>query len=86
MDGARVLLTGATGGLGQAIARALAQRGAVLILTGRRVDVLEPLATELGARAIESDLALPDAPERLLADAGELDVLVANAGSPGAGA
>jgi short-subunit dehydrogenase len=85
LDGARVLLTGATGGLGQAIARALAQRGAVLILTGRRVDVLEPLATELGARAIESDLSVPDAPERLLADAGEIDVLVANAALPASG-
>jgi short-subunit dehydrogenase len=85
LDGARVLLTGATGGLGQAIARALAARGAVLTLTGRRVDVLEPLAAEIGGRAIEADLAVPDAPERLLADAGEVDVLVANAGIPGSG-
>jgi short-subunit dehydrogenase len=85
LDGARVLLTGATGGLGQAIARALHARGAQLTLTGRRVDVLEPLARELGARAIASDLSVPDAPERLLADAGEVDVLVANAGLPGSG-
>ena len=47
-----VLVTGATGGLGQAIARALAARGARLLLTGRRSDVLEPLGAELGARAI----------------------------------
>jgi short-subunit dehydrogenase len=85
LDGARVLLTGATGGLGQAIARALASRGASLILTARRIDVLEPLATELGARAVESDLSVPDAPERLLEQAGELDVLVANAALPGSG-
>ena len=85
LDGARVLLTGATGGLGQAIARELAQRGAQLMLTGRRVDVLEPLAQETGGRAIEADLALPDAPERLLAEAGEVDVLVANAALPGSG-
>ena len=57
LDGARVLLTGATGGLGQAIARALAERGATLTLTGRRADVLEPLAAEVGGRAIVSDLA-----------------------------
>ena len=85
LDGARVLLTGATGGLGQAIARALHARGAVLTLTGRRLDVLEPLAAEIGGRAIEADLALPDAPFRLLEEAGEVDVLVANAGLPGSG-
>src|SRR4051812_39620176 len=85
LHGARVLLTGATGGLGQAIARALHARGAVLTLTGRRVDVLEPLAAEIGARAVEADLALPDAPARLLEEAGEVDVLVANAGLPGSG-
>jgi short-subunit dehydrogenase len=85
LDGARVLLTGATGGLGQAIARALADRGAVLILTGRRGDLLEPLAQETGGRVIVSDLSVPDAPERLLAEAGEVDVLVANAGIPGSG-
>jgi short-subunit dehydrogenase len=85
LDGARVLLTGATGGLGQAIARALAARGAVLALSGRRADVLEPLAAEIGGRAIAADLAEPDAPARLLEEAGVLDVLVANAGLPGSG-
>ena len=47
--------------------------------------MLEPLAPELGGRAIASDLSVPDAPERLLAEAGEVDVLVANAGLPGSG-
>jgi uncharacterized protein len=85
LDGARVLLTGATGGLGQAIARALAARGATLTLTGRRAEVLGPLAAEVGGRVIVSDLALADAPARLLAEAGDVDVLVANAGLPGSG-
>ncbi|WP_028065055.1 SDR family NAD(P)-dependent oxidoreductase [Solirubrobacter soli] len=85
LDGARVLLTGATGGLGQAIARGLAARGASLTLTGRRAEVLEPLAAEVGGRVIVSDLAQADAPARLLAEAGEIDVLVANAGLPGSG-
>lgn len=85
LDGARVLLTGATGGLGQAIARGLAARGATLTLTGRRADVLEPLAAELGGRVIVSDLAQADVPARLLAETGEVDVLVANAGLPGSG-
>ena len=65
LDGARVLLTGATGGLGQAIARALHERGASLLLTGRRLDVLTPLAEEVGGRAIESDLADRDAVDAL---------------------
>jgi short-subunit dehydrogenase len=86
LAGAHVLLTGATGGLGHAIARALAARGASLTLTGRRAEVLEPLAEELGGRAVAADLADPAAPARLLADAGQVDVLVANAGLPGSGA
>jgi len=85
LDGARVLLTGATGGLGQAIARALSARGAALVLTGRRAEVLEPLAAEIGGRAVASDLADPAAVDALLAEAGEVDVLVANAGLPGSG-
>lgn len=85
LEGARVLLTGATGGLGQAIARAFAARGATLTVTGRRADVLEPLAAEVGGRVIVSDLSQPEAPAALLAEAGEIDVLVANAGLPGSG-
>ncbi len=48
LNGARALLTGATGGIGHSIARALHARGAELILTGRRTDVLADLAAELG--------------------------------------
>src|SRR2546421_714887 len=80
-----VLLTGATGGIGHAIARAFRARGASLILSGRRSDVLEPLARELGARAVPCDLALPPDVERLAAEAGEVDVLVANAALPASG-
>jgi short-subunit dehydrogenase len=80
-----VLVTGATGGLGQAIARALASRGAKLVLTGRRAEVLEPLAAETGGRALVVDLAERDAAERLAGEVGEVDVLVANAGLPATG-
>jgi short-subunit dehydrogenase len=80
-----VLVTGATGGIGQAITRALSARGATLILSGRRVDVLEPLATEVGGRAIACDLVDRQDLERLVGEAGEIDVLVANAALPATG-
>ncbi len=85
ISGSSVLLTGATGGIGHAIARALRARGATLILTGRRADVLEPLATELGARFLAADLSDRVEIERLIDDAGRVDVLVANAALPATG-
>jgi uncharacterized protein len=85
ISGSTVLLTGATGGIGHAIARELHGRGAKLILTGRRTDVLEPLAAELGARSLTVDLSDPDAVERLVAETGEVDILVANAALPATG-
>jgi short-subunit dehydrogenase len=85
LSGSKVLLTGATGGIGQAIARALNGRGAQLILTGRRTDVLEPLAAELGARTLAVDLNLPAEIDRLVGEAGEVDILIANAALPAAG-
>jgi uncharacterized protein len=85
ISGSTALLTGATGGLGQAIARALSEKGAKLIITGRRVDVLEPLASELGARALAVDLSEPAEVDRLLSQAGEIDILVANAALPASG-
>lgn len=83
--GARVLLTGATGGLGEATAKALAARGASLVLTGRRVELLEPLAEQLSASVVVADLAKPADVDRLVDEAGEVDVLVANAALPASG-
>jgi len=88
LAGRTALLTGATGGLGRAIAKALAGRGATLVLSGRKAEALEALAAELageGHRVAPSDLAEPGAAEKLAAEAGEVDVLVANAGLPGTG-
>jgi short-subunit dehydrogenase len=78
-------VTGATGGIGEAIATALAARGARLVLSGRRTEALEPLAERLGARAVMCDLAKRDELERLVAEAGQVDVLVANAALPASG-
>jgi uncharacterized protein len=85
ISGSTVLLTGATGGLGQAIARALGERGAKLILTGRQIEVLEPLAAELDAAAFAVDLSVPAQVTHLVKEAGEVDILIANAGIPAAG-
>jgi short-subunit dehydrogenase len=85
ISGSTVLLTGATGGLGQAIARALRARGAELVVSGRRSDVLEPLAAEVNARAVTVDLSVPPEIDRLVQEAGEVDILVANAALPAAG-
>ena len=86
LPGARVLLTGATGGIGQAVAEALHERSARLVLTGRRVERLQPLAARTGARVLASDLADPAQVERLIEEAGPIDVLVANAAVPAGGA
>jgi short-subunit dehydrogenase len=88
LAGRSALLTGATGGLGRAMAKALAARGATLLLSARKADALQALAPELpgeGHRALPADLAEPGAAEKLAAEAGEVDVLVANAGLPAAG-
>jgi short-subunit dehydrogenase len=85
LAGRSVLLTGATGGLGHAIARRLRAAGAELVLTGRRTEVLEPLAAETGARSLALDLADADAVARLAAECANVDVLVSNAGLPGTG-
>ncbi len=85
ISGAKVLLTGATGGLGQAIARDLAGRGARLVLTGRRTEVLEPLAAETGAEVRGVDLADASAVAELAANCQDVDVLIANAALPGSG-
>lgn len=79
------LVTGATGGLGAAIARALAGAGADLVVTGRRADVLTKLAEELDARAVVADLAHRSEVERLVEEAGAFTYVVANAGIPAGG-
>jgi short-subunit dehydrogenase len=89
LKGRTALLTGATGGLGRAIAGALAERGAALVLSARKAEELESMAAELpgdGHRVLPADLAQAGAGTKLVADAGGFDVLIANAGVRGAGA
>ncbi len=87
LAGATVLVTGATGGIGGAIARALHARGARVLLSGRRREVLEALAEQLGERAevLVADLAEREGPAQLAEAVGAVDVLVANAALPASG-
>ncbi len=86
LSGKTALVTGATGGIGGAIARALHQAGATVAVSGRQAEKLEALAKELGdrARVLPCDLADRAAVSKLIDEAiaklGRLDILVNNAG------
>ena len=86
LSGKCALVTGASGGIGGAIARALHGQGAAVALSGTRVQALEDLALELGggAHVIPADLAEADAAAALAGQAqdamGRIDILVNNAG------
>lgn len=86
LTGKTALVTGASGGIGGAIARALHGAGATVALSGRRVEAMEPLAAELGDRVhiIPADLSSAEGTDKLAADAeaamGGIDILINNAG------
>ncbi len=86
LSGKTALVTGATGGIGESIARTMHAAGAEVVLSGRRVEKLEALASELGDRThiAACDLSDPEQADALVGQAieagGKLDILVANAG------
>ncbi len=86
IDGMSVVITGASAGIGAALARGLSARGANLTLGARRVDRIEALNTELGGRhlVVASDVGVPADCAKLVEAAfakwGRIDVLVCNAG------
>lgn len=86
LTGKNALVTGATGGLGQAIAKALHGRGATVALSGTRENVLQELAAELGDRTHVLPCNLSDAeavdalPKQAAEAMGSMDILIANAG------
>src|SRR3954470_609027 len=85
ISGKCALVTGASMGIGRAIAKALAAEGVKLAVVARRVALLEELQKEIGKLVIiEQDFLAPGAPERIAEDAlkglGRVDILVINAG------
>jgi short-subunit dehydrogenase len=85
VSGKRVLLTGATGGLGHAIARQLAAAGAHVIVSGRRGDVLADLAREVSGDVAAADLTDRAAVRELAAAHTDVDIFISNAGLSASG-
>jgi 3-oxoacyl-[acyl-carrier protein] reductase len=81
LEGKNALVTGASRGIGRAIAVELAQAGATVVVGYRSgKDEAEALAAEIGGRAVQADVSDADDARRLVEEAGDIDVLVNNAG------
>jgi 3-oxoacyl-[acyl-carrier protein] reductase len=81
LEGKTALVTGASRGIGRAIASELAAGGASVVIGYRSgKDEAEALASELGARAVQADVSNAEEAARLVTEAGDLDILVNNAG------
>jgi 3-oxoacyl-[acyl-carrier protein] reductase len=81
LEGKNALVTGASRGIGRAIAAELAAAGASVVVGYRSgQEEAEALAAELGGRAVQADVSSPDDARRLVEEAGDLDILVNNAG------
>ena len=75
------VVTGASAGIGAATARALARAGFAVVVGARRMERLEPLAAEIGGRAVRLDVADAVSVERFAAEVPACDLLVNNAGA-----
>jgi 3-oxoacyl-[acyl-carrier protein] reductase len=86
LSGKTAIVTGASGGIGSAIASGLARQGATVVLSGTRAEVLETMAASIGdrARVVPADLFRPGEAEALIKagekQLGSIDILVHNAG------
>jgi len=81
LDGKLALVTGGSRGIGRAIALELARAGASVVLAYRSAaEEAEAVASEIDGRAIQADVSDPDDARRLVEEAGDVDVLVNNAG------
>ena len=85
VSGAKVLITGANGGIGTALAKAFAAQGAQLLLSGRREAELKALCEQTSGQPILADLTRRDEVASLIERAGNVDILIANAALPASG-
>ena len=81
LEGKTALVTGGSRGIGAAVARELARAGATVVVGYRSgAEEAESIASEIGGRAVQADVSNVDDAKRLVEEAGDLDVLVNNAG------
>jgi len=81
LEGKSALVTGASRGIGRAIAAELARAGASVVIGYRSgAEEAQALAAEIGGRAVQADVSQPEAAARLVEEAGDVDILVNNAG------
>jgi NAD(P)-dependent dehydrogenase (short-subunit alcohol dehydrogenase family) len=87
LDGKLAIITGGGSGIGEATARVFADAGATVVVTGRRLEPLQRVATEVGGHAIACDVSDQADVKSMFAEAlkitGKVDVLLNNAGGPG---
>jgi 3-oxoacyl-[acyl-carrier protein] reductase len=81
LEGKNALVTGASRGIGKAVATELARAGASVVVGYRTgADEAEALASEIGGKAVQADVSDPESARALVEEAGDLDILVNNAG------
>jgi len=80
LSGQVALVTGGGRGIGADVARELASAGMRVVVSARSADQVESVAEEIGGRAIVADVSRRDEVERMVKEAGDVDLLVANAG------